>query len=389
MEVPWMSEACDFPAEAETGTYITRMTSTVMANINIYCEQPYTTPDGRRIAILRAPYADPRMPPAELCVADLVTLRLSVIERTVCSILVATAGYSGILYYLDAELILTRLDMTTLERTKLFKWTLPETMVLDSATPDGRYLVGALSEPDFHSVLMRVDLSDGSAERIYRHPEILGHVQINPANGQDILVQLNRGTSLNHERESRDVDNPLTGATHFIIDIQGGNMRPLAIGEPHTMSSSGHSSWIADTGRIGVSTHFPYLNVFTPGALDERYPDGNFFTVGPDDEEPVCFHAPQHRFNHVNVSRDGKYFVCDCYHKGLPGGIELVVGNILTGKSRVLVANCGAQGGGPACSHPHPYLTADNRRVIYNADPYGVCHVYAAHVTEEFLRSLD
>ena len=73
----------------------------------------------------------------------------------------------------------------------------------------------------------------------------------------------------------------------------------------------------------------------------------------------------------------------------LPGSIELVVGNIGTGKSRVLLGDCGAQGGGPACSHPHPYMTADNRRVIFNADRFGVCHVYAAHVTPEFLQSLE
>ncbi len=39
--------------------------------------------------------------------------------------------------------------------------------------------------------------------------------------------------------------------------------------------------------------------------------------------------------------------------------------------------------------HPHPYLTADNRRVIFHGDRTGVPHVYAAHVTEEFLKSLE
>jgi hypothetical protein len=73
----------------------------------------------------------------------------------------------------------------------------------------------------------------------------------------------------------------------------------------------------------------------------------------------------------------------------MPGGIEIVVGNIRTGKHRVLLADCGAQGGCAACSHPHPYMMADNRRVIYNADRYGMPHVYAAHVTDEFLKSLE
>jgi hypothetical protein len=81
--------------------------------------------------------------------------------------------------------------------------------------------------------------------------------------------------------------------------------------------------------------------------------------------------------------------VCDSYRNGLPGHIELVIGNIETGKYRTLVSDCGAQGGGPACSHPHPYLTADNRNVIYNADPYQICHVHAARVPPGFLEALS
>ena len=72
-----------------------------------------------------------------------------------------------------------------------------------------------------------------------------------------------------------------------------------------------------------------------------------------------------------------------------PGPIELVVGNINTGKYRTLVSNCGAQGGGAAASHPHAYFTADNRNVIYNGNPNDLSNVYAARVPEEFLASLE
>ncbi|NQU12051.1 hypothetical protein HQ590_14750 [bacterium] len=388
MNVRWMSEACDLPAEPATGTYVTRLTATVMSNINIYCEQPYTTPDGNRIAILRSPYADPRMPPAEVCVIDLKTLRLAVIDQNVQSIFIATTGYSGIIHYLTSELMLARLNLATLDRELLFRWPLPATMCLDSATPDGRYLVGALPEDDGSTSIVRVDLRDGKFKKIYHHEDSLGHIQVNHVNGLDVLVQHNRGSNPRKGRKLNE-DNIDPGATHFVIDLDGGSFRSLAIGEPHTSGTTGHTSWVAGTGRIGVSVAYHWRNVHTPGALDERFPEGNFLTVGPDDKKPIGFKTPGHRFNHVNVSRDGKYFVCDCYCQGLPGGIELVIGNIETGKHRVLLANCGAQGGGPACSHPHPYLTADNRRVIYNADPYGVCHVHAAHVTEEFLKSLE
>ena len=35
------------------------------------------------------------------------------------------------------------------------------------------------------------------------------------------------------------------------------------------------------------------------------------------------------------------------------------------------------------------YFTADNKHVIYNADPTMIGHVYAARVSEEFLKSLS
>jgi len=178
-----------------------------------------------------------------------------------------------------------------------------------------------------------------------------------------------------------------TGATHAIIDIDGGNYRPLPIGEPITISSSGHSAWIANSGCIGLTTHF--LDMAHIGSLDKRFPTGNFFVVSPDEKQPRVFHAPLHRFNHVSISRCGKYFVCDSYCNGIPGAIPLVIGNIKSGKCRAVISNCGSQGGGPACSHPHPYLTADNRHIIYNADPYHVCHVYKALIPDEFYESIE
>ncbi|MCM8817483.1 MAG: oligogalacturonate lyase family protein [Candidatus Omnitrophica bacterium] len=122
---------------------------------------------------------------------------------------------------------------------------------------------------------------------------------------------------------------------------------------------------------------------------DSRHSQGNFVVVGPDDEKPFVFSAPEHLFNHVNISKCGTYFVCDSYKNGIPGPIEIVVGNIKTGKYRTLVSNCGAQGGGAACSHPHPYITADNKNVIFNADPFGISHVHAARIPDDFLKSLE
>ena len=53
MPTQWAAEACDHRHDSESGALITYLTSSALTSINIYCEQPYTSPDGNRVAILR------------------------------------------------------------------------------------------------------------------------------------------------------------------------------------------------------------------------------------------------------------------------------------------------------------------------------------------------
>jgi len=384
----WKAEACDLHHDPSSGALITRLTTALKVNINIYCEQPYTTPDGKRTAIIRSQEADPRMPPFDLLVADLETLKLGLLEANCQSVFVGTVSWSGMIYYLNDRFELMRVSLDTLEKeVMLTNWTLPEDFVLQSVTADHRYLIGALTRPDFKMAIVRIDMQEKKVEIIYEHPEVLTHLQCNPVRGSDIMVQLNRGYSVNDMGERRKIEDSLGGATHFLIDINGGSERPLPVGPPYTISSSGHSAWVADTGRMAFSTH--WHDMAHGGTLDERFPEGNVFTAAPGEDKPKVFHAPEHRFNHMSVSKCGRYFVSDSYWKGLPGPIAIVVGNFQTGKYRAIVEDCGASGGAAACSHPHAYFTADNRNVIYNSDQYHVPHVYAARVPDGFLASLD
>jgi len=45
--------------------------------------------------------------------------------------------------------------------------------------------------------------------------------------------------------------------------------------------------------------------------------------------------------------------------------------------------------GGNQCTHTHPYLTADNRYVIYNSELGGIPQVLAARLAPGFLESLE
>lgn len=394
MAIYWNAEACDLDDDPVSGAPITRLTCRPLSSINIYCEQPYTSPDGLKIAYTRAASPDPRVPPYELCVADLKRYRVASVEPVVVSSLVATSSWSGLIYYLRPNGELICVDITTLEKQIIIThWEAPFNN-LESVSPDHRYLAGAVRLQDNTFAIARVDLKTQEYKLIYQSEETLGHVQFNPVHGREMLVQVNKGQR--YDPKTGHWHRDTVDVTHIYVDSETGAVRELPVGPPYTLNTCGHSAWMADTGRIGVSVNWKGMIYRKDDLLKsignlhhELHPNGNFVTVGPDDAAPTVFTAPEHIFNHVNVSKCGRYFVCDSFRNGVPGPIELVVGNIQTGKYGTLVADCGASGGGAAVSHPHPYLTADNRRVIYNCDRTGICQVHMAYLTDEFLQSLE
>lgn len=397
MTIRWESEACELARDKSSGASIARVTSSVMSNINIYYEQPYGSADGKRFVYLRAQSSDPRLPPGQqLCVADIERLKICLVDDQVRSNWIATTPWSGHVFYLRTNGELIHFDMDTLEkRIALTHWPLQPNAYLWSVSPDLRYLVTITHDADFHCNLVRVDLHTRKHEVIFRSPFIHGHVQVNHVNGKDILLQTFRGRQRNHIGDNRTIETDQPGSTHVVVDLHTGVEQQIKIGEPWTAPSTGHASWVAGTGKMAtpVGAAEPICvgdpDKVTPPKHDPRHPEGNFLVIGPGDEKPYVFPAAEHLFNHSSMSRCGRYFVADCFCNGLPGPVEIVVGNIQTGKHRILIADCGAQGGGPACSHPHPYFSADNRYVIYNADPHHVCHVHVARVPDDFLKSLD
>jgi hypothetical protein len=394
MAIVWTSEACDLRPDPVSGAAITRLTNAALHSTNFYYEQPYGTPDGRRIAFGRSQHCDPRFPPNQLWVADLERLRISFIDDDIVSTWFATFSWGGIVHYLRRNGELIRVNLTTLEREIVIThWPLPLKAILWSVTPDLRYLVTALNTHDFHTEILKVDLTTGRYTTVYRQRCILGHIQINHVNGRDLLVQVNADLCGNHLGEQRRLNDPVDLPPHVVIDLETGELKPLKIGPPHTGVSLGHASWIADTGRMVTPVAWPGMRVDfwrdeDRPPHDPRHPQGNLVIVGPQDAAPTIFPAPTHLFDHSSASRCGRYFVADCVCHGVPGKIEVVIGCFASGKCRVLLSDCGAEMGGPASSHVHPYLTADNAHVIYNADPKGLGQVHKARLPDGFLASL-
>lgn len=398
MTIRWEAEAQDIGFDKETGAWITRMTSSVMSNINIYYEQPYGSADGKRFVYLRAPTSDPRLPPGQqLCVGDVTTLRVALMDDTVKTNWVATSPWSGKVAYLRANGELILLDMDTLEKQILLThWPLPATCAPWSLTPDMRYLITTAQDSDYMFRLIRVDLHTREYEVIYQHADLHNHIQINHVNGRDILLQRNRGLRRNDLGQMRRDPSEHPGATHVVVDLHTGQEKSaIPIGEPWCAPSFGHASWASDSGKMATPVNTMGNFYATPEIPnpsrkhDSRFPQGNLMIAGPGDEKPTVFPAPDRCFSHSSMSRCGRYFVADDFHNGADGPVQIVIGNIHTGKSRTLVSNCGANGGGAACTHPHPYFTADSKRVIYNADPHHICHIHVAGLPKDFLSSLD
>jgi Tol biopolymer transport system component len=311
---------------------------------------------------------------------------------------VFNAAWSGLVYYWTPERKLMQLSLMTLETKEVYAEEDPNApLVGGTVSPDQRYVVGTTTRlkgkgsPVFQ--VLRLDLKKKVREVILEHPEISNpHIQFNPVHGKQIMIQNNVGVRL---KKDGSLDRYHTkGCKLFVIDANGRNLRYVPAGPPVTRGITGHECFVADTGKVlfsaGWAMHSDY-----DWRHDPLHSRGNLFTARPGDRKPTVFDAPQHRFNHVCASRDGKYFVADT-HTGT-GMFEnsrfkpvgLVIGNLETGKFRTLVEDTEGTGGGNQCTHTHPYLTADNRYVIYNSDPAGIPQVYAAKIPAGFLKSLD
>ena len=191
--------------------------------------------------------------------------------------------------------------------------------------------------------------------------------------GKQILVQHNPRTLLLPDGGVQSPRKGGSGTGLFVLDADGGNRRELAAGPPHTAPCTDHECFVGDTDRVAFSAAWTAVDDYQWTQVP-AHPQGNLFTVAPGDAAPTVFPAPQFLFNHLSVSRCGRYFVADAVQGGLfrDGRLQpvcLVVGNLQTGKYRVLVSEPLCYAGGNQCTHPHPYLTADNGRVIFNANP--------------------
>lgn len=350
---------------------LVQLTSEPMTTINIYCEEQYCSADGTRIPLLRGPYHGER----QLWVADLPTQRLTMIERSV-SFGVTSALGSDELYFTTRRdagpPVLHRVNLKTLERQELFALQSGAARIdgMISVHPHQTCVVTACHLKGVRYGLMRFDLKTGRGELIHERDEMCNsHHQFEPGDGRRIMVQLNRGCEATDDGQIIKLAGG-PGATLYLLDTQTGQVTDLPVGGPHDGGVTGHECWVPGAGSI-------ILTLYRKDQLRTE-----IHRVAAGDKASTCL-ARGPVFMHISASADGRFWIADDLKNSL-----IYVGSIRTGRMLPL-CDSGASFGRPQASHPHAYMTPDNRHVVFNSDRTGVTQVWAAQVPDEFLDWLD
>ncbi len=361
------------------GTEVWRITTEDHLQTNIYCELPYCSRDGRLFVYERTDPKRRRTNPTQFIVVETGTWKQHLLDEgrrtTGCFV-----SRQGVFFYLKrtagraVDLMRADLSIGRPEAVYRFRRDLVGGS-LGSLSADGRYFVFGqrLDESFSRFGLVLVDLVAQTETVIDEDPfNYNPHPQFDPASAGRLLVQHNRGSRFRPDG-SRERAFDDQGATLYLLSVPQAVRSPLPVGAPHTTFITGHQAWVADTGEI-------LLSVVAEG--DFAPEKGNLLAVRPGGTPRVA--ARGCRFNHVHVSRCGRFFCCDDWEESC----RLVLGSIRTGRTEVLCASGASRSGGPH-THPHAYLTGDLNWVIFNSDRGGTPHIHAAAVPPGLLEQLD
>ena len=346
--------------DSESGSEIYVLGRDVRPADNIYGEQPYGDATGRRIAIRYYPLGDR---PGGISILDLRDGSLHEILSGVPPF-PAFHAWGQWLYYpemVEKKNMLRRCNYLTLEVENVAE--LP---------PDrGQYSYGTVS-PDHCYYAVSVQPSEGE----------LAQVHLLDLRTKQWSVLLNKpGFHAKHEQFSRDGRNRVLIQLNRVPDRKvvllseleiGGMETPFPADQPYTLRPTGHEAWIGETSRIFFSTGW------------NKATSGNVWIGEAGDDSATLVHEDQEKhFGHISVSRDGKYWIGDTDEPGIP----IYVGSFASGRCRRVCISRTTYDG-KQWSHAHPYLTADNKWLIFGALRKTHPQVHGAKLPEGWLETL-
>jgi len=383
-KVKWNKEACDVQPDPQSGAAITRMTGSMLMSNNNY-HGGSCSADGKRVLAVR--FADLLLDRTlPILALDLETKWTALLDPNNTTSSLLNVPFTGLFYYVNDRQELCRVSLDTFDKEVLLSMQgLPPVYdILRGITRDQRYILyetevtipGGLS-----LAIVRVDLKERNSELIYENPGIHGFSYLP---GLD-AIYVGRRTLPDGSTPPAGAWKNAPGVSYAseLLDLEGNELRKL--GTP-----PGYTAIFPSSGKVVSNYACDMVNF----QHKPEHPQGNMAVFNSlEFSNPRMIEAPEHLFYHIAGSFCERYVVTEAFQpgKGQFGPTSIVVVNFETGKHRTLVADSGVLGGGGGncLRQPTPYMTSDNRHVVYNADPDGIPNVYAAQIPDGFLESLD
>ena len=345
--------------DAASGAEIYQLTDDPRPVDNIYGEQPYSDPEGKRIAVRFYPEGDQD---GGLSLLDLEDGSVHPVLTSMPRF-PAFHAWGEYLYYQETageELLLKRCGYQNLTKEVVAELPTGEgRFSYGTVSADGRFYAASVHREASCQVLL-VELADGRARTLEETDYwYFKHEQFSLDGHNRVLIQAN----------SPDVSQVHLG----VLQVDATGVEWLPVDRPHTPRPTGHEAWIGASARVFFST-----------GSEEGLPT-NIWTAGLDAPEPTAACQDRRRFSHVSVSRCGRFWVADATGED---GIPLYVGSLQSGKCAPLVCSRTVHDG-KQWSHTHPYLTADSRWLIFTSTRSGHPQVFGARMPEGFLASLE
>lgn len=359
--------------DTETRSEIHQLTDGPRPTDNIYGEQPYSSPDSRRIAVRHYREGDDD---GGLSVLDLEDGNLAPVLTTMPRF-PAFHPWSEYLYYQeerDGGLVLKRCRYDSLDVEEVLPLPTEEgRFSYGTVSADHRFYAASVHREDYGSQVLAIDISTGERTVLARNADQhYKHEQFSADGTNRVLIQANGA-------ETRVVNLGVMELGREGVDWLPVDAPPLVDygnwpgGERHTPRCTGHESWIGQSDRVFLST----------GVDGER--DANIWTAAAGATAPEAVSTGGRRFGHVSVSRSGRYWIADA---GGEEGVPIYAGSFVSGTCRRLVDSKTVHDG-QQWSHTHPYLTANNSWLIFTSTRMGIPQVFGAKVPESFWLGLD
>lgn len=372
--------------QLDNGVAVYQVTEGAVLADNIYCEASYCTPDSRWFVYRRFPQpnvAKWKQPLSEFVAVEFGAWRERVLGRGHYFPAIAPCGALFIPEDDDSRLArIVRVDISTGARNVVAPLSGDLNPLSTFAVSSDERLIcfgNAISYSPQLFGIQRLDLASGRMELLFASPSIYKpHVQFEPFS-HELLIQDNRGCRFKPDGTTELKLGP-EGCTLFALNADNGVIRPLRVGPPYTPSATGHEQWVGRSGEAIVCIDAPWSDGQREGCL---------IVARPGLYKPrVVGEGGAH------VHTDGRHYCVDAFSNRGRGERDLVVGSLSTQRT-VVVGHCRVGPIPPNAPpvehqiHGHPYLSPDNRWLVFNCWRTGRPQVYAASLPPDLLAALD